>query len=93
MQTDHRTAARLHALRRRMVPGGIAARSLRGHKELLLVLWPVRLAAMNFRLRGTHRQAVDPALLPIGFRKVSCRSWPPRDRSPIRGQRRRDEPT
>jgi hypothetical protein len=48
---------------------------------------------MTFRLRGTHRRAVDPALLAIGFRKVSCRSWPPRYRSPIRGQRRRDERT
>jgi hypothetical protein len=28
---------------------------------------------MTFRLRGTHRQAVDPALLPIGFRKVAYR--------------------
>jgi hypothetical protein len=46
---------------------------------------------MSFRLRRTHRQAVDPALLPIGFHKVSYRSWPPRYRPPIRGQRRRDE--
>jgi hypothetical protein len=28
---------------------------------------------MTFRLRGAHRQAVDPVLLPIGFRKVTYR--------------------
>jgi hypothetical protein len=48
---------------------------------------------MTFRPRRTHRQAVDPALLAIGFRKVSYRSRRPRYRPPIRGQHRRDELT